>query len=246
MRIIATYNMKGGVGKTATSVNLAFLASRDGNRTLIWDLDPQGATSFYFRIKPKIKGDAKRLIRGKLNLDRLIKGTDYDSLDLLPSDFSYRNLDLNLDTLKKPEQRVKRLLKPVKSAYDLIFIDCPPAFSLVSESVITAADVLLIPLIPTTLSLRSLQQVRKQIKRIAPKKLHVLPMFTMVDRRKRLHKEICAAHENGEDGFLKSTIPFASAIERMGVERAPLITYAGRSRAATAYRALWNEVKAYL
>ena len=69
MRIYAIYNIKGGVGKTTTAVNLAFLAAESGLRTVLWDLDPQGAASFMFRVKPKVKGGGKALIKGKRPLD---------------------------------------------------------------------------------------------------------------------------------------------------------------------------------
>ena len=105
MKVIATYNIKGGVGKTATAVNLAWLAAQEGAPTLIWDLDPQGATSYYFRIKPRIKGGGKKLLQGKRDLDGYIRGTDYHWLDLLPADFSYRNMDILLDHTKNPEQQ---------------------------------------------------------------------------------------------------------------------------------------------
>ncbi len=243
MSIFAVYNLKGGVGKTATAVNLAYLSAHEGARTLIWDLDPQGAASFYFRVKPKVKGGAKRLIKGKGDLDRRIKGTDFENLDLLPADFSYRNMDLVLNAADKSDRRLARLLKPLKKEYDHIFLDCPPGFSLVSENAFFAAEALLIPLIPTTLSLRTLDQIRKYFRKERPKNLEELPFFTMVDRRKRLHKEICAAYADGREGFLKTVIPYASAVERMGVERAPLPSFDRRSVAARAYRALWEEVK---
>jgi chromosome partitioning protein len=86
VKILATYNIKGGVGKTATAVNLGFLAARDGYRVLLWDLDPQGAASFLFRIKPRVKGGGQALIHGKRPVDGAIKGTDFDNLDLLPAD----------------------------------------------------------------------------------------------------------------------------------------------------------------
>ena len=97
MKILATYNIKGGVGKTASAVNLAWMAARDGIPTLVWDLDPQAAATYYFRIKPKIKGGGRGLVSGKHALEDLIKGTDFEGLDLLPADFSYRHLDLLLD-----------------------------------------------------------------------------------------------------------------------------------------------------
>ena len=151
MKVIATYNIKGGVGKTATAVNLAWLAAQEGAPTLIWDLDPQGAASYYFRIKPRIKGGGKKLLQGKRHLDDYIRGTDYEWLDLLPADFSYRNMDIIFDYGKRPERHLNKLLKPFHSEYYYVFLDCPPSISLTSENVFSAADALLIPTIPTTL-----------------------------------------------------------------------------------------------
>jgi chromosome partitioning protein len=163
VRVFATYNIKGGVGKTTTAVNLAYLAARDGQRTLLWDLDPQGAASYLFRIRPRVKGGAKALIRGARSLDDGVKGTDFDNLDLLPADFTYRNMDLELDATKNSTRRLRRLLKPLSDEYDVIFLDCPPSISLVSENVMHAVDTLLVPLIPTTLSLRTLDQLTRFI-----------------------------------------------------------------------------------
>ena len=159
MKILATYNIKGGVGKTSTAVNLSYLAAQDGLRVLLWDLDPQAAASYLFRIRPRVKGGGKALIKGSREIDDSIKGTDFADLDLLPADFTYRNLDLVLGATKKPTRRIARLLAPLSDQYDVIFLDCPPGISLLSESVLQAADSLLVPLIPTVLSLRTLDQL---------------------------------------------------------------------------------------
>ena len=160
MNVLASYNIKGGVGKTASAVNLAFVAARTGARVLVVDLDPQGAATFYFRIKPKVKGGGKGLVSGKRDLGDLIKGTDYDGVDLVPADFSFRNLDLLLDAEKKSKKKLAKLLKPLANEYDFILLDCPPSMSLVSEAVFHAADALIVPLIPTTLSLRTYEQLQ--------------------------------------------------------------------------------------
>src|SRR3954454_22637157 len=159
MKTLATYNIKGGVGKTSAAINLAYLAASSGAPTLLWDLDPQGGSTFLLRVKPKVKGGAGKLVRGKSDVAGQIKGTDHERLDLLPADFSYRHMDLALDGTKRPTRRLARVLAPLKAEYDLIFLDCPPSISLVSENVFEAADVLLVPLIPATLSSRTFAQL---------------------------------------------------------------------------------------
>lgn len=244
MRILASYNIKGGVGKTAAAVNLAHVAAQRGHRVLVIDLDPQGAASFYFRVKTKVKGGGKGLVSGKRDLDDMIKATDHDNLDLIPADFRFRNLDLLLDAEKKSTRRLSKLLKPLGDEYDIVILDCPPSVSLVSEAVFEAADALVIPLIPTTLSLRTYDQLTdfKAEQRI--KGLKLLPFFSMVDRRKALHREIVETFPRTHKNVLGVHIPYASAVERMGVEREPLTAFAPRTVVAGAYRALWDAVDA--
>lgn len=242
MKILALYSIKGGVGKTASAVNLAFVAARAGYRTLVWDLDPQGASSYYFRIKAKIKGGSKELITGKRSLDGLIKGTDFDNLDLIPADFSFRNLDLLLDEKKKPTKQLKKLLTPLATDYDFIFLDCPPSISLLSEAIFEAADVLLSPIIPTTLSVRTLHQLQSVIADKQLTELTLIPFFSMVDKRKKMHKDIMAQLSETCPDTLKTTIPYASDIERMGSENNPLGAYSHKSDLINIYNELWQEI----
>jgi cellulose biosynthesis protein BcsQ len=247
VRIIGSYNIKGGVGKTAAAVNLAYAAAREGRRTLVWDLDPQGAASYYFRVKPRVKGGGKGLVRGKRELDSVVKGTDFENLDLLPADFSYRNMDLVLEDNKKPTKQLTRLLRPLSEEYDLVFLDCPPSISLVSENVFRAAHVLLVPMIPTTLSARTLSQLMEFIAgHRGLGDLVVLPFFSMVDRRKRMHLDLMEHLPETHPGMLATFIPYASAVERMGLHRMPLAAYAPSNPAAAAYDALWREVSGAL
>lgn len=243
MRVLASYNIKGGVGKTAAAVNLAWLAARDGARCLLWDLDPQGAASYYFRVKAKVKGGGEKIIEKKKQLARAVKGTDYDNLDILPADFSYRNLDLILEGANHSRKRLRKLINTVSDDYDYVLLDCPPSISLVSENVFFAADALLVPLIPTQLSLRAYAQLEQFCIDHPGCQVDLLPFFSMVDRRKRLHREIVVSFSAQHAEALRTYIPYASLVEQMGVHRAPVGVFAASSEAARAFTALWRGVR---
>ena len=188
-------------------------------------------------------GGGKALIKGTRSLDDVIKGTDFDLLDLLPGDFTYRNMDLQLDEAKKPVRQLGRLLEPLSRHYDVVFLDCPPSVSLVSENVLHAADLILVPLIPATLSVRTLTQLTDFVGGFNGPKPEVLAFFSMVDRRKRLHREIAEQLPAERADVAATTIPALAVIERMAVERAPVPAFAPRSPATRAYRDLWTEIQ---
>jgi len=243
MKVLASYNIKGGVGKTATAVNLAYMAAQEGYRTLLWDLDPQGASSFYFRIKPKVKGGGRGLLRRRRPVMEAVKETDFQNLDLVPADFSYRNLDLALGRARHPTRQLRKLIKPLASSYDFLFLDCAPSVSLVSENVFQAADALLIPIIPTTLSLRTYEQLIRHLGKSGLSKVQRIPFFSMVDHRKRMHREFVETLPRAYPEFMDVRIPYASQVEQMGVRRAPVAVFAPHSLSGQAYGAIWQEVK---
>lgn len=160
MKVLATYSIKGGVGKTTAAVNLAHEAAATGARVLLWDLDPQGATSFFVRVDAAVKGGAERLVGKAGSLADHVRATDDPAVHVVPADFSLRHLDLELDDTKHPRRRLAALLEPLADRYDLALLDCAPGITLTSESVFAAADALLVPTIPTTLSARTLDQLR--------------------------------------------------------------------------------------
>jgi len=241
MKVIALYNIKGGVGKTAACVNLAYSCAKSGMKTLLWDLDSQGAASYYLNIKPEVKGGAKKLFKSKV-IDELVKTTDIECLDLLPSDNSYRHMDLFLDSEKKPKKRMSEFLNCFEDDYDVLFLDCPPSFSLVSENVFNSADIMLVPLIPTTLSLRTYEQIMEYVGEHKKLNLKVMPFFSMVDKRKKLHIDTIADENNRITGVLKTGIPYLSIIECMGAHRAPIGVFAPKSQAAVLFDQLWTEI----
>lgn len=241
MPVIAVYHIKGGVGKTATAVNLSYLSAMDGNKTLLCDMDPQGSSTFYFRIRANSKFNTKKLLKGGKHVDRSIRGTDFPWLDLLPADFSYRNIDIALDDMKKSRHRIRQVLKPLRKEYDNIFIDCPPNITLLSENIFFAADYILVPLIPTTLSHLSLQQLYNFLEEIGESRSKIMVFFSMVEKRKKMHWQLMRQLIK-KKGVLPSLIPYLADIEKMGIYRQPVCAALPHSTATVAYNDLWQEI----
>ena len=245
MSVLAVYSNKGGVGKTATAVNLAYLSSQSGLETLIIDLDPQGSASFYFRVKPKLKSKSKGLTKVS-KVEKSVQETDFEGLEMLPADLSHRNLDLTFSDAKKSKQRLSKVLKLLSKSYDTIILDCPPTLTVLAENIFGAADTVLVPLVPTTLSVRSYEQLVSFMDEQGYDAGKLRPFLTMVDARKKLHKETVTELRGELPTLLESVIPYRSQVEQMGLKRQPLPVYAPRSGVAKAYRSLWQEVAGLL
>ena len=241
MKVVAVYSTKGGVGKTTAAVNLAWEASRD-LRVLLWDLDPQGAATFLFDVKPKLKGGVDALISGKTDVGRAARATAFERLDVIPADDSYRDLELVIDGARKPTQRIARVLDSVRADYDVVILDCPPGASLVAENAIHVADVVVLPLVPSPLALRSLEQVGRLVASTA-KKTPVLAFLSMVDRRKVAHRTVLGSLPTTHREVIDVFIPATVVVERMGMELAPVGTFAPTTEAARSFAALWVAVR---
>ena len=243
MKIIACYSNKGGVGKTATAVNLAHVLAASGKRTLLCDLDPQGASSFYFRVKPSKKLTETRFFKDVEKFTKSIRGSDFDDLDILPANMTFRDFDVFLARMRNSRSRLKKALEGVKADYDVILLDCPPNISTLSENVFRASDGIVVPVIPTTLSRRTFEQLEEFFREndLPLKKLH--GFFSMVQGVKSLHGDTIGdmGKAHGKR-IMRAQVPFASEVERMGVHRAPVTATAPRSAAAQGYRALHDEL----
>ena len=242
MFIASLYNLKGGVGKTASCVNFSYMAAKDGYKTLLWDLDPQGAASYYYNIHSAVKGSTKKIIANDLDITEAIISTEYERLDIIPSDLSARKLDVLLDARHNSKKYFKSLLKQVSHDYDFVFIDCPPGFSHVADNIFYASDAVLMPVIPTTLSVRTYEQVQHYFENKGLELGKLMCFFTMVDIRKNMHNNTMQQLYK-DMRFFEHYIPYLSDVEKMGLRNAPLEVFAPSSYAAICYRALWNEIK---
>jgi chromosome partitioning protein len=242
MFIASLYNLKGGVGKTASCVNFAYMAAKDGYRTLLWDLDPQGAASYYYKAHASVKVSVKKIMEHSLSIREAIVHTEYSGLDIIPADISARKLDILLDGQHASKKYFKTLLKEISSAYDFVFIDCPPGFSNVADNIFHVSDAVLMPVIPTTLSVRTYEQVKNYFedKQIDASKL--MCFFTMVDIRKNMHNDTMQQLYK-DKRFFEHYIPNLADIEKMGIKNAPVEVFAPSGYASLCYRALWNDIK---
>lgn len=232
---------KGGVGKTAAAVNLAMLCAQAGYRTLLWDLDPQGAATHCYRVRAKVKGGASRLLAGKRDLISYVRHTDHEGLDLVPSDPSFRVVDTILTARRSPDRVIRKLLRPLDSTYDVVILDCAPGLGVVTESILAASDLVLAPIIPAPLSVRSLDQFSEFVDRHRPG-VPTLAFLSMLDERKVLHRQV-VNQVRTDRRFALAAVPVSSAVERMGMEQVPAVVASPHNLAAVSYRRLWAEVE---
>ena len=241
MVIASLYNLKGGVGKTASCVNLAHLASSEGYRTLLWDLDPQGAASFYFGAEGR-KGAAKKLVEHTLNPVEAAMPTEYEGLSIIPADLSARKMDLLMEEAGGSRKQLKSLMKPLAKEYDIVFLDCPPGFSVLAEAIFHASDAILMPVVPTTLSVRTYEIVTEHLSERAGEVDKLACFFTLADSRKAMHNDVMKELSR-DRRFFQHYIPYLSDVEKMGLRQAPVTAFAPSSYAAICYQALWDEMK---
>jgi cellulose biosynthesis protein BcsQ len=240
VKALAVFSIKGGVGKSATAVNLAHAAATTGGRrTLLWDLDSQGAATYLLKLAPRAGSKARFALAGEASLADLVLATPFPNLDVLPADRSLRRLEGDLAQSDKLKL-LKKHLKSLASDYDRVIIDCPPGLSELADRLFRAVDLVVVPIIPTPLSERAADQLHTELVKSHGGLPPLLPVWSMADLRRKLHRETVARHPDWP------LIPYAAAVEQMAVHQAPVAAVQPRSAAARAFAGLWARVEGAL
>jgi cellulose biosynthesis protein BcsQ len=191
----------------------------------------------------KGRGAARHLTSKRLDLSDAVFRTSTSGLDLIPADVSLRTLDLALAERRRPRKRIGDALASIDQQYDAVFIDCPPGITLANESAMRAADVYLCPIVPSSLATRAFDQLTTYVDETPKAGGQLFGFLSMVDRRKRAHRETVELLQRHNPRILRTSIPASAAIENSPKNRQPFVSSRRASAAAIAYRDLWNEVQ---
>jgi chromosome partitioning protein len=250
--IIAAFNPKGGVGRTATAVNLATVLARTNRRVLLVDLEPEMNASISVGVRPSQSRPsiAEVLLHERRAPDAIRRVDGIDNLYLLTGSTELSQMDARLRHVRQPERRLADTIRPLASEFDMVVMDAPSGYSLISMSVPIAADHLIVPIRADYLALESLahflrwyRQRRTSRKAIA----NVIGiLLTMVDHRRQATREIVdIIRVHDQRGVFRTEIPEDPRAAEAPSHGVPVVAYA-RSRAAKAYVALTEELVARL
>ncbi|MBP5231175.1 MAG: ParA family protein [Clostridia bacterium] len=248
LQIICFANQKGGVGKTTSAVNIAACMARAGRRVLLVDADPQGNATGGLGIRKKgLEANLYDVLMGEKTIAEATVQTAYPRLSVVPSGIDLVGAELELGMTENREFRLRDALKPVRSEYDYILIDCPPALGLITLNILAASDGLVIPLLCEYYSLEGLSQLTATVRRIQagynPDLKLVGVQVNMFDGRLNLTVSVLEEIKKFFPGkIFKTPIPRSVRVSEAPSYGMPITAYDPHGKAAAAYGALTVEL----
>lgn len=247
-RTIVVANQKGGVGKTTTAINLAASLAELNQKILVIDMDPQGNTTSGLGIeKDEAENTVYELMLGECSIEDAIMESEYDNLDVLPSNINLAAAEIELVGIEEKEYILRKETERIRQNYDYILIDCPPSLSMLTINAMCAADTVLVPIQCEYYALEGLSQLIHTIDlvrdRLNPELEIEGVVFTMYDARTNLSLQVVENVKNNlNQNIYKTIIPRNVRLAEAPSHGMPITKYDARSAGAESYRMLAEEV----
>ena len=249
-KIIAISNQKGGVGKTTTAINLSTALAATGQKVLIIDLDPQGNASTGLGVDyGQRENSIYEVLAGQANITDSIRKTEIDNLFLIPSTVDLSGIEPELADVNDRAFTLKNIFNANEklNEFDFIFIDCPPALSLLTVMAMTTANAIIVPLQCEFFALEGLSQLIKTIDRVRKNLNSNLSIdgivLTMYDQRNRLSSQVAQdVRSHLKEKVFETVIPRNVRMSEAPSFGLPAIIYDHRSKGSQAYIQLANEI----
>lgn len=249
MKKVSVLNIKGGVAKTTSAINLAAILADDGNKVLVVDVDAQSNLTMAFKsydIDDLSVSDV--LLSKSIDIEETIKETEYPNIDIIPSNISLAFAEKNilLDVTRSQQNRLKKALDKISDKYDYCIIDCPPSLNMITINALVASDEVIVPIKIDKFALDGLEYLLESINEIKEEfnpSLKFRGCFVTMDTATVVNKEIKKALKNIlQDKMFNATIRQNVSVTEASFEQMPVVRYKKNSNASKDYRALAKEV----
>jgi chromosome partitioning protein len=248
-RVVAVANQKGGVGKTTTAINVATSLALEGHEVLVVDVDPQAnlTSGLGFKGQRAPGGTAYEALMTEGSPDSFVLATGVEHLSLIPADRNLTGAEIEMVPMLARERRLQRVLDPLRSQFEFIFIDCPPSLGLMTLNALVAADAVLIPLHCEYFALEGLADLvgtMRRVRGVLNPSLDIEGvLLTMYDDRTNLGQLVARdVRDFFKEKVFNTIIPRNVRLGEAPSHGMPGVLYDTKSRGAAAYIALAREM----